>query len=143
MIDLSLIAQRLEAEESKVPYVYTDSEGYLTIGIGRLVDQRKGGGLSDDEIYYLLRNDIHRATAVCENRFSWFRGLDDVRQAVIVCMAFQLGADGVAAFHQMIMAVVQKDWDRAAEEMKDSDWHKQTQARCERMATIMATGVWQ
>ena len=52
------LAQMLEAEEGRKRSAYQDHLGYWTIGVGRLIDRRKGGGLSPDEIDYLLTNDI-------------------------------------------------------------------------------------
>ena len=48
------LAQLLEAREGRVAHAYIDSEGYTTIGVGRLIDKRKGGRLTDREIDYLL-----------------------------------------------------------------------------------------
>ena len=44
----------LRRDEGRVRHAYQDHLGYWTIGVGRLIDQRKGGGLSEDEIDYLL-----------------------------------------------------------------------------------------
>jgi lysozyme len=57
------LRRMLEDEEGRVPHAYPDSLGYWTIGVGRLIDRRKGGGLSDDEIDYLLANDIRGSTS--------------------------------------------------------------------------------
>ncbi len=142
MISTELITRRLIADEGEVLHAYPDHLGYLTIGVGRLIDERKGGGITQDESRYMLRNDIARRVAECEQRFDWWLTLDAVRQQVIVCMAFQLGTDGVAKFAKMCAALRQRDYAAAADEMVDSDWHEQTPARCERMASVMRSGVW-
>jgi lysozyme len=134
--------RRLIEDEGEVLHVYPDHLGFATLGVGRLIDPRKGGGISLDESRYLLRNDIASKTAQCDQRFEWFATLDDARQGVIVCMAFQLGVNGVANFKKMIAAIEVSDWSEAAKQMKDSAWHEQTPQRCERMAEIMRTGVW-
>jgi lysozyme len=36
----------LRREEGEVLHVYKDHLGYLTIGVGRLIDKRKGGCIS-------------------------------------------------------------------------------------------------
>ena len=137
------VAARLIADEGEVLHAYEDHLGFLTIGVGRLIDKRKGGGLSQDESRYLLRNDIARCRAQCEHRFLWYPALDNVRQDVIVCMAFQLGLDGVEKFRLMIRALSIHDYIAASLEMQDSEWCKQTPERCKRMAKIMRTGVWE
>jgi lysozyme len=135
--------RRLIEDEGEVLHAYEDSLGLLTIGVGRLIDKRRGGGISPDESRYLLRNDIASKTAQCEQRFDWFLMLDDARRGVIICMAFQLGTNGVAQFKKMIAALEARDYQQAAEHMADSNWHKQTPARCERMSRVMRTGVWE
>jgi lysozyme len=45
---------------------YEDSVGVLTIGVGRNLDDV---GLSHDEIYYLLKNDIRRCEKELDNSF--------------------------------------------------------------------------
>lgn len=144
MISEAQITARLVDDEREVLHAYPDHLGYVTIGVGRLIDKRKGGGISQEESRYLLRNDIARKTAECEGRFEWWHSLDDVRQGVILCMAFQLGTNGVANFRKMIGALRIRDYITASIEMLDSEWHrKQTPARAKRMAQIMRSGVWQ
>lgn len=137
--------QKLKAvlieEEGKSRHAYPDSMGYLTIGVGRLIDERKGGGLSEDEIDYLLTNDIRKAETVARS-YPWYESLTWERQAVIVMMVFQLGAGGLNNFKKMRAALERKDYEAAAAEMLDSAWHTQTPARARRMANIMKTGAW-
>lgn len=142
MISTEAITRRLIADENEVLHAYPDSLGYLTIGVGRLIDPRKGGGITQDESRYMLRNDIARRVAECEQRFDWWDTLDPVRQQVIVCVAFQLGTDGVAKFSKMIEALRVRDYGAAGDEMENSSWHRQTPERCERMASVMRSGVW-
>lgn len=143
MITLEKIESHLVAEEGEVLHAYEDHLGYLTIGVGRLIDKRRGGGITREESRYLLRNDITRIAAELRSRFPWFHLLDDVRQSVLVCMAFQLGVNGVANFKRMIAALIARDYAAAAREMLDSNWAKvQTPARAQRMAEMMRTGVW-
>lgn len=141
-MNLADITQRLIADEDEVLHVYPDHLGFATIGVGRLVDPRKGGGITQEESRYLLRNDIARRIAECEQRFEWWGLLDPVRQQVVVCMAFQLGTEGVSKFRRMIAGLKIRDYITASIEMVDSKWHSDTPERCERMANIMRTGVW-
>lgn len=141
-IDIAAVEKHLAAEESEVLHAYTDSEGYTTIGVGRMIDLRKKGGISQDESRYLLRNDIRKFQSECERFFDWYHDLDEVRRQVIVCMAFQLGTVGVAEFAKMISAIQRGDYQAAGDEMERSAWHVQTKERCERMAAVMRSGVW-
>ncbi len=43
------ITQQLRRDEGEVLHAYQDSLGYWTIGIGVLIDKRKGGGITKAE----------------------------------------------------------------------------------------------
>jgi lysozyme len=144
MINESQVTARLIADEDEVLHAYQDHLGFWTIGVGILIDERKGGGITREESRYLLRNRIRRKADECEQRFEWWHAIDDVRRGVIVCMAFQLGTNGVANFKRMCAALRIRDYITASIEMLDSDWYrKQTPARAQRMAQIMRSGVWE
>lgn len=122
--------------------LYKDSLGYLTIGYGRLLDPAKGGGISKDEAEYLLANDLRRAEREAESLPAYL-DLSPARQAVLIEMTFNLGADGVKAFKRMFGALVQQDYEHAASEMMASRWSGQVGARAVRLAEQMKTGQWQ
>lgn len=144
MISEQQITERLILDEGEVLHAYQDHLDFWTIGVGILIDERKGGGITQEESRYLLRNRINRRMAECEQRFDWWHSIDHVRQGVLVCMAFQLGTNGVANFKRMCGALRIRDYVTASIEMLDSEWHrKQTPARAQRMARIMRTGVWE
>ena len=139
---MNLIAQ-LRREEGVVPHAYQDHLGFWTIGVGRLIDQRKGGGLSDDEINLLLRNDIERFTREVVTALPWVTGLNEPRQAVLIGMAFQMGTAGLLGFKQTLAAVRDQRFEHAAALMLRSKWAEQTPARARRMSLQMASGEWQ
>ena len=68
------------------------------------------------------------------------RGMCSDRQAVLFCMAYQLGYSGMCKFRRMTDAIFQHDHSRAADEMLASKWHAQTPERCERLALIYRRG---
>jgi len=137
------IIQQLKREEGVRASAYQDSLGYWTIGVGRLIDARKGGGLSEDEIEYLLANDVRQKTAEVRAALPWYDGLNDARKAVLVGMAFQMGAAGLLGFRQTLGAVRGERYANAAGLMLQSSWAKQTPGRANRMARQMETGEWQ
>jgi lysozyme len=144
MIAIDRIIDRLVADEGEVLHAYPDHRGLITIGVGRMIDEKKGGGISREESRYLLANDIRKWMAIA-GQWPWFENLVWARQGVIICMLHQLGARGVSNFRKMIDALGRADYETAADEMLDSDWHRdpKTQKRCERMAQIMRSGEWQ
>jgi lysozyme len=143
MIDEAAVTARLVDDEGEVLHEYKDHLGYSTIGIGVLIDERKGGGITQEESRYLFRNRLGARLAQCSNKFEWWQTIDDVRRGVIVCMAYQLGVNGVANFKKMCAALRIRDYNTAAMEMLDSTWAKQTPARANRMARIMRSGQWE
>lgn len=136
------LAHLLEAEEGRVPHAYQDHLGYWTIGVGRLIDKRKGGGLRDEEIDYLLANDIKHKTAEVVKALPWTSQLNEARQAVLIGMAFQLGTEGLLAFKNTLAKIQAGDFGGAAVNMLQSKWATQTPERAQRMAKQMETGEW-
>jgi lysozyme len=144
-MDKNIMASDLRIEEGEVKsggkhVAYKDHLGYLTLGIGRLIDARKGGGLTDAEAEYLLRNDIERINAELIKRLPCYLRLSDVRQRAILNMAFQLGVDGVLKFKKMIAALSVGAYAQAEIEALDSKWAKHdTPERARRVAGSLRT----
>lgn len=139
--NFGMIAKHLEDEEGRVDHAYQDHLGYWTIGVGRLIDKRRGGSLSDDEIDYLLANDIRKRLKVIVSWPSWQAVKDDpVRSTALLGMAFQLGCDGLAEFHNSLKLIADKQWLPAAAALKQSLWARQTPERARRVINMIATG---
>ncbi len=136
------LKSQLLREEGAESCAYQDNLGYWTIGVGRLIDSRKGGGLSNDEINYLLDNDIKTKTREVLLALPWMPRLSEPRQAVLIGMAFQMGIGGLLKFKRMLSAVEDGQYFEAAAQMVESTWARQTPARAHRMALQMETGEW-
>ena len=136
----ALLRSQLITDEGIRLHAYQDSEGYWTIGVGRLIDKRLGGGITKEEAMVLLEHDIDKAEKIAKNLFPSFDRLSEGRQAVLCNMAFNLGAARLANFHRMREAVADGAFDRAASEMLDSRWSEQVGERARRLATIMRDG---
>lgn len=135
--------KQLEEDEGRKEVLYRDSLGYLTIGIGRLLDPRKGGKLRPKEVDFLFDNDFEEKLDQCQRRFPGFSKLNPARQAAVVNMCFQLGMDGVLAFKKMVQALQDEHWADARHHALDSLWAKQTPKRAQRVAYQLETGEWQ
>lgn len=140
---MELLEEQLRQEEGEKLHAYKDHLGFLTIGIGRLIDQRRGGGITREESRYLFHNDLLRKEKELHRAFPWVRKLDEARYAVIIGMAFQMGIDGLKGFVTTMGHVEAGRYDKAAEGMLHSLWARQTPGRAERMARQMRTGEWQ
>ena len=132
-----ILRPQLRIDEGYVEHAYTDSEGYLTIGIGRLIDKRRGGRLRPDEIALMLENDITDAETDARALFPTFEQLSNVRKAVLCNMAFNLGRERLAGFRKFREAVAAQAWFDAAAEMLDSLWARQVGIRAQRLAKQM------
>ncbi len=141
--DLETLSRtQLRRDEGEVLHAYTDTEGYLTIGIGRLIDKRKGGGISGEEAAYLFSNDFKSKLAEVRRRIPWFDSLDVARQGVLLNMAFQMGVEGLLGFKNTLAMVEKGNYEAAANGMLSSLWARQTPNRAKRLSDQMRDGKW-
>jgi len=134
------LKQLLIKHEGEVNHAYTDSEGYVTIGVGRLIDDRRGGKISHDEAMYLLDNDIKKIIGQCDRAFDWFDDLDEVRKIVVLNMVFNLGINGFKKFKKTIAYIEHWEYEAAAIEMMDSAWSIQVGKRANELSEMMING---
>lgn len=147
MIDRLTFEVELVRDEGEKLHAYQDSLGYWTIGVGRLIDARRGGGISREESRYLLNNDIDRVERQLREQAPWVSRLNQARQHVLHNMAFQLGVgveggtSGLLGFRRTIAAIRAGRYDDAAVYMLQSKWGREdSPARALRMAEMMRTG---
>lgn len=158
------VRQLITEDEGRRKTAYQDSRGIWTAGVGRclervpfsqdelaLIKQNDASRIgqpwsewsfSDDEIDLMLDNDITRAERGLRTMLPWFGGLDEVRQAGLIDMAFNLGVDGVAKFRKMLDHLKFGEWLMAANEALNSNWEIQVGKRALRIATMFKTGQW-
>lgn len=129
-----------ERDEGFRSSVYQDSLGYWTIGIGRMVDKRKGGGITREEAVYLLTNDLRKVDAELDTNLPWWREMSPARQAVLRNMCFNMGLPTLLTFKNTLGAMERGDYAAAADGMLASKWAKQVKGRAVRLAAIMRGG---
>lgn len=132
LIDLLIL------HEGKRSMPYECSAGKITVGVGRNLEDNP---LSDDEITYLLKNDITR----CErqlNRYAWFRMQDSVRQECLINLCFNIGLTGILRFKKMIACLEARNPEGAAEELLDSRYSEQVGNRALDLAYMLREGVY-
>jgi len=137
------LLKQLRRDEGEVLSAYQDHLGFWTIGVGRLIDKRKGGGLSPEESEFLLNNDVDTRINALEAAFPWFKGMDEARKGVLVNMSFQMGVKGLKAFKNTLASVANGLYEKAAAQMLQSLWASQTPERAKRLSEQMKTGEWQ
>ena len=116
---------------------YHCTAGALTIGVGRNLDSM---GLSEDEAYYLLQNDIRRCEKELLKVFEWFAYLDNVRQDAMMDMCFNLGISRLRGFAKALEAMEDGNYEEAAVEFLDSNWADQVGQRAITITNMIRTG---
>lgn len=134
------LIRELRSDEGEVLHAYEDHLGYITIGVGRLIDKRKGGGISKKESAYLLQNDIEKKARELFSRAPWITSLDDVRQRALLNMAFQLGVDGLLGFKNTLRLIDEGKYEEAADNALQSKWARQTPNRAKVVTEMIRTG---
>jgi lysozyme len=150
VIDKQRLRDQLKKHEGVRQFVYDDVtgkpideacfvRGKPTIAVGRNLADR---GLSEDEIEYLLDNDINDCIAEAQ-KFRWFEALDPVRQAAVTELLFNLGLTRLSGFKKFLNFMNEHRYAHAAGELKDSLWHRQVGSRAETLEKQILTGEWQ
>jgi lysozyme len=137
VIDRDAMIRQLRLHEGERLKPYRCTAGKLTIGIGRNLEDR---GITPEESAYLLENDIARFQTELLRALPWVAKLDEVRQRVLLDMAFNLGVQGLLQFKRTLAAIQAGDYERAAPMMLDSKWAEQVGQRAERLSRMMLTG---
>jgi len=119
---------------------YKCPAGYWTLGIGRNVDPKNGIGLSDDEVDYLLLNDINRVVKELEGQFNWFSSLNEARRDAMIDMCFNLGLPRLKGFVKALAAMQDKNYEVAYVEFMDSRWSRQVGQRANRLCNMIRSG---
>ncbi len=133
------LLEMLKRHEGVRSHVYLCSAGYETIGVGRNIS-KSGIGLSDDEVDYLLENDITRVIKELSSEYPWFNDLDDVRKDAMIDISFNLGATRFRGFKNALSAMESADYTLAAKEFLDSKWSRDVKGRSHELASMIETG---
>lgn len=131
------LEQQLIGHEDLRLKPYRCSAGKLTIGVGRNLDDN---GISRVEAMMMLRNDITSTRFALEKAVPGFLGLSSQRRRALIDMCFNLGLPRFLQFKQMLAAIAEGDFDRAAGEMLSSRWAAQVGQRANTLAAMMREG---
>lgn len=127
----------LKREEGWRPSPYRDTEGFLTIGFGFLIDERK-------HVYMPRRVGELWLEIIAEKKWMdllerepWLVDQPEDVQRALAQMAYQMGVDGVLGFENMIAELRFGNREGAADEALDSKWARQTPERAQRVAALI------
>lgn len=134
------LIETLKRHEGVRSHAYKCSENMITVGVGRNLDENGGIGLSDDEIEYLLLNDIERCDEELENAYGWYRTLSKPRRDAMINLCFNLGLTKLRGFVKALEAMSRGQYDVAADEFMDSRWATQVGDRAVEVTELIRTG---
>ena len=127
----------LEKEEGFRARPYRCTAGALTVGYGTNLD----AGITRRQAEALMAVEIEEAILpVLRKNLPWFDTLNEVRQTVLISMAYQMGTKGLLGFKTTLRLIEQKQYADAAKQMLSSKWATQTPPRAKRQAEMMRTG---
>src|SRR5208283_2838357 len=128
-----ILLDQLRRDEGCMYEPYQDTLGNWTIGIGHkiLPEESFLAPITDSQANGICAADI-AAKQVELEALEWYNALDQVRQAAITNMAFNIGTAGVCEFHNMITCLQNSDWLGASDQALFSTWAKQVGARAVR-----------
>ena len=133
---------------------YYCSKNKLTIGVGRCIETNPftaeeekvigdwRHGISKCSAMYLLQNDVKKIYKELKLKLKFFKDLDGERQYALIDMAFNLGVFGLLRFSKMLEALKNKEYLLASKECLNSKYAKDVGERANRIANIIATGVY-
>ena len=136
--DMDSLIQQLVEHEGLELFPYEDTLGIVTIGVGRNLEER---GISEDEAFYLLSNDIEVTWDELIKQHPIVEDLDDQRQMVLLDMAFNMGVPRLGKFKKMWAAIEDGDMNEASKQALDSRWADQVGRRAETLAERLISGL--
>ena len=128
------LLESIKHHEGFVEHVYDDSLGIPTIGYGFAI---KDLVLEEDLCDEILLRKLRILGKSVMGKFPFFDSLPSDCKDVLMEMCYQLGVTGVSRFKKALKAMEDGDWEKAADEMLDSKWAKQTPNRAKEMSNII------
>ena len=130
---------------------YRDSVGVQTIGYGHNLEANPlpaeyfepDGSLLLATAEEVLEDDLTDVENELTAALSWFEGLDEVRQAVLIDLGFNLGVPKFLRWHVTLGALERGDFAAAADDLASSEpWATQVGERAIEDAQMLRTGQW-
>lgn len=126
-----MVTELIKKHEGFEGMPYNDSLGFPTIGYGTKLP------ITEEEAEMLLEYRLKKMIRELIIKEPFFEKLPEDAQKVIADMTYQLGVGGILKFKKMWAALKNRDYKKAADEMLDSKWAKQTPNRAKELAEIM------
>ena len=128
------LRELLKRHEGVKTHAYKDHLGYVTVGVGRCLE---------DEIDYLLNNDIARCREELISEYSWFVDIDSIRQEALINLSFNIGQTRLRGFVKALGHMETGDYESAGDEFYDSKWASQVGDRALEVCQMIKSGEYQ
>lgn len=159
MVNKARLTVQLILHEGLKLKPYKDTVGKWTIGVGynvtdrgweyleHVIGRKPDASLSitEDEARLVLAKDIDRIEPSVISHFPEYVNLSEVRQRVVMDMAFNLGYRALG-FNNTIAAIRHQQWSTASRELYKSKWSHQVGDgeggkfdRCDRLSKMLLT----
>ncbi|WAR01601.1 ENLYS-like protein, partial [Mya arenaria] len=138
------LKEQLKIDEGVKYTIYKDSLDKLTFGIGHLITKNDpeygkpvGTPVSEERVDAVFKTDVAEAVKLTQSIYNpgcqtW---PGEVKE-IMVNMAFNLGGN-LKKFTNLKTALDDRNWQKAADEMKDSRWYTQVGKRAVRLVERM------
>ena len=150
----------LVVDEGEVLHIYPDQYNYQTVGIGHLltkennrlaaisilnkiVGRSTNGYITKSESQQIFMGDVAKfKKQVLQSSVLYpiFNKLDEVGQAGLLNMCFQMGVSGVESFHNSLTLIASGSYTQAETNLMKSRWASQTPNRAKRVINTLVTG---
>jgi len=139
---MSKLIEMIKRHEGVKTHAYKCTAGKITVGVGRNIDPDGGIGLSDEEINFMLGNDIDRVEEELYASLPWLGdiGISEVRYDALINLSFNLGLPRFLKFKKALAAMEAGDYELSADEFLDSRWAKQVGLRAIEVTDMIRTG---
>lgn len=146
-MDIELCKEQIKRHEGEVLKIYEDSLGYKTLGVGHLCQPQDpeynwelGTPVSQEIVDLYFEDDFVKhleETIKVYGDESAFYDLPENAQHVLVNMCFNLGANRLSKFVNMLEACKKRDWKEMAVQMQDSTWYGQVGRRSKELQQMI------
>ena len=128
------LLNRIKHHEGFRKSVYKCTEGYDTIGYGFAIKDLE---MDEDIAEEILIRKVEKLIKRVRKRFDWLDSVQREVQGILVEMSYQMGLSNVSKFKKALHAMQMLQWKKAADEMLDSRWAKQTPNRAKELSDII------
>lgn len=135
-MNMEKIKAMLFMDEGYRQFPYKDTNGILSIGLGTNL---QSDGITEDQAWYIANDKVSYIKDALHNQLNFFDSLDEVRQAVLINIAYNCGVHGLMGFKRMLHALSMSNYEKSADGIENSQLAPN---RKKRIADMMRSGKW-